>query len=186
MNKMISNIKNENGVVLITAILILAILMLLGVTGITTSNTEKNIAVNEQIYKMTFYTAEAGQTYAIANSKKDTIDDRHLTGVNNSDIIGTVMYFPDKDDSSVVYPPEPDDDPDLTGLNLSFNGSVVFEGTKGFPSPRGAGYQIGGHLNLVPFWYTVTSNGYGPRNAQVQITAGGYRIGPEAKSFKSS
>lgn len=176
MKKVIQIANNERGAVLITSILILAILMLLGITGITTSNTEKAIAVNEEIYKMTFYTAEAGRTYSIANSKKDTDDDRHLTGVNNNVAIGTTMYFPDKDDSSAVYNVDPD-------LNLSFNGSVVFDGTKGFPSPRGAGYQIGGHLNLVPFWYTVTSNGYGPRNARVQITAGGYRIGPQAKSF---
>ena len=86
MNTILPTINNENGTVLIAAILILAILTLLGVTGITTSSTEKGIAVNEQIYKMTFYTAEAGRTYVVANDGTD------LWGRYNTTVGGKVNF----------------------------------------------------------------------------------------------
>ena len=53
-------LNNENGFAIVTAVLILAILTLLGVASLQVSNTELKIATNHQIYHMNFYAAESG------------------------------------------------------------------------------------------------------------------------------
>jgi len=55
-----SILANENGSVIVVAIIILVLLTLIGISAITTSTTEINIATNDQLNKMVFYTADAG------------------------------------------------------------------------------------------------------------------------------
>jgi len=55
-----SSLKNQKGSVIVLAMIILALLTLVGVSAITTSTTEMNIAANDQLSKMVFYTADAG------------------------------------------------------------------------------------------------------------------------------
>ena len=55
-----SILKNQKGSVIVLAMIILALLTLVGVSAITTSTTEMNIAANDQLSKMVFYTADAG------------------------------------------------------------------------------------------------------------------------------
>ena len=155
MKKIIQIVDNERGVVLIAAILILVILTLLGMTGITTSTTETGIAVNEEIYKMTFYAAEGGRTYVVANDGTD------LWGRNNTTVGGKVN-FP-LDPPPTEYPMNAD---------MSFEGEVEYLGA--FPLPRGSGYM---HPGFRAHRYEMTSNGHGPRNAQVSVEAGFYRVG---------
>lgn len=52
--------RNEKGFAMITALLILALLTLIGVMGARTSRTELQIATNHQIHSMCFYGAESG------------------------------------------------------------------------------------------------------------------------------
>ncbi len=156
MKKIIQIANNDRGVVLIAAILILVILTLLGVTGINTSSTETSIAVNEQIYKMNFYSAEAGRSYIVANT-----DLYHILNVT----VGPPgRNFPD-DATPANRFPIPDSD-------MSINGNVEYEGA--FPMPRGSGYE---HFIYKAHRYKMTSNGYGPRTAQVTVEAGFYRVG---------
>jgi Tfp pilus assembly protein PilX len=51
---------NEKGSVIVLAMIILALLTLVGISAVTTSTTEMNIAANDQLNKMIFYTADAG------------------------------------------------------------------------------------------------------------------------------
>jgi len=51
---------NEKGSVIVLAMIVLALLTLMGVSAVTTSTTEMNIAANDQLNKMMFYTADAG------------------------------------------------------------------------------------------------------------------------------
>jgi Tfp pilus assembly protein PilX len=51
---------NEKGSVIVVAMIILALLTLIGISATTTSTTEMNIATNDQLNKMVFYTADAG------------------------------------------------------------------------------------------------------------------------------
>jgi Tfp pilus assembly protein PilX len=58
------SIKNENGSVLIIALIMLVLLTVLGITATSTSNIELQIAGNERIYKRAFYVANAGIEHA--------------------------------------------------------------------------------------------------------------------------
>jgi len=59
MNKTIFLLKNQDGaVVIIVAIMILALLTIVGIASLTTSNTEVRIAAQESVYQQNFYNAE--------------------------------------------------------------------------------------------------------------------------------
>lgn len=60
MNKLISPLNNENGSVIIVAILLLVLLTLIGIAGTNTSTTEIQIATNNQNYQVEFYLADSG------------------------------------------------------------------------------------------------------------------------------
>ncbi len=52
--------RNEEGFVLVVALMIMVILTLLGISATTTSVVERQIAVNEVLHKQTFYQADGG------------------------------------------------------------------------------------------------------------------------------
>ena len=63
--KQIRNIlKNDNGSVMVAAILILALLTIIGIAATNKSTTEQHLAVNTLLYERAFYTAEAGFEHA--------------------------------------------------------------------------------------------------------------------------
>ena len=51
---------NTNGGVTIAALLILAVLTIIGISSISTSNIEVQIATNDKVHKMAFYAADGG------------------------------------------------------------------------------------------------------------------------------
>jgi len=51
---------NSNGGVTIAALLILAVLTIIGIASISTSNIEVQIATNDKVHKMAFYAADGG------------------------------------------------------------------------------------------------------------------------------
>jgi hypothetical protein len=51
---------NSNGGVTIAALLILAVLTIIGISSISTSNVEVQIATNDKVHKMAFYAADGG------------------------------------------------------------------------------------------------------------------------------
>ena len=53
-------INNSNGGVTIAALLILAVLTIIGISSISTSNMEVQIATNDKVHKMSFYAADGG------------------------------------------------------------------------------------------------------------------------------
>ena len=156
MKKIIQIVDNERGVVLIMAILILVILTLLGVTGINTSSTEQAVAVNEEIYKMTFYAADGGRSYVVANPG--------LYHTANITVGPPGLNYPDNAIPANKY--------SILNSDMSINGNVEYEGS--FPMPRGSGYM---HPQFRSHRYKMTSNGHGPRNARVTVEAGFYRVG---------
>ncbi len=56
-------IKNQRGVSLVIALLILLVLTILGISAISTTTFETNIAGNERLYNRAFYTSDAGVDY---------------------------------------------------------------------------------------------------------------------------
>jgi Tfp pilus assembly protein PilX len=154
MNSITKQIKNEEGFMIVAAILILAVITTIGIAGITGSNTELRIAASEQIHKMAFYAAEAGRYYVVQNS--DLYHGNNVT-------VGGSLSFPDPADASAEF--------DLSTLK-SFTGTVEYIGSA-LP-PRGSGYEVGVYRSHR---YQVTSNGWGPRDSASRVVAGFYRIG---------
>jgi hypothetical protein len=64
MNHFFSIVNNEEGSVIVIALLALAVLSIMGVASINTSTTELRIVRNEQIYQSHFYQAEAAMMEA--------------------------------------------------------------------------------------------------------------------------
>jgi len=58
--------KNEEGYIIIAALLILALLTIISVSAINMSTTESKIATNELLYEKAFYAAEAGLQHLTA------------------------------------------------------------------------------------------------------------------------
>jgi type IV pilus assembly protein PilX len=66
MQKIKYLLNNENGSVLVAAIMILALLTIVGMAAMNTSTTETSLATNTLLYERAFYTAEAGFEHAKA------------------------------------------------------------------------------------------------------------------------
>lgn len=66
--KMLSSLKEDRGVSLIIALLILLVLTIIGISAISTTTFETNIAGNERLYNYAFYCADAGIDYFYGRS----------------------------------------------------------------------------------------------------------------------
>ena len=55
-----TNLRNQDGYVIVMALLVLSILTIIGVSALRTSITESQISTNHLIYNMNFYAAESG------------------------------------------------------------------------------------------------------------------------------
>jgi Tfp pilus assembly protein PilX len=64
-----SILKEEKGVVIITALMILVLLTIVGIASTTISNTETKIATNEAIYLQSLYNAEGAAQEVFARMK---------------------------------------------------------------------------------------------------------------------
>jgi hypothetical protein len=61
-----NHLKNQKGVSLVIALMILLILTLIGISAISTTTYETNIAGNERLYNKAFYTSDAGVDYFVS------------------------------------------------------------------------------------------------------------------------
>ena len=115
-------LKNEDGFVLVIALIMMGLLSLLGVSASTTTEIEMQIAGNERSHGIAFYAAEAAGAY-VAGSPE-------LYGPDNI-TVGGYIDFPDNEDPSARY---------ALG-SASFNGDVEYLGSSA--PPRGSGYAVG-------------------------------------------
>ena len=150
------SLNNQNGIAIITVLMVLALITLAGVMVSRTTNTELQIATSDQLHKISFYAAEAAQAYVIRNA--------NLYNSANIDKTDPVN-FPDDSNSSVTFTLDADS-------IESFNGEVKYEDP--IMVPRGSGFQVGRFRAHV---YQMTCVGHGPRNSDTTIEVGFYRIG---------
>ena len=136
--------------------LILVVITITSIMASRTSTTELQISTSDQIYKISFYAAEAAQTYVMLNPD--------LYGSDNIDPTDPVNF---PDDASPATTQIVD-----TGSLQAFNGQVAYL-TPTVP-PRGSGYQVGRFKSHI---YKATCNGHGPHNSNTRIEIGFYRIG---------
>ena len=147
-------IENENGAVLIVALLMLAIVTVIGIAATRTSETELQIVGNEVLHEIAFYAAEAGAAYVAENPQ--------FYGVDNI-TVGGYLDFPNVDDPS---------EKQTLSSTQSFNGNVEYLGFSA--PPRGSGYDA---EKFKAHRYGMIISGYGPSSTQSRIELGFYRIG---------
>ena len=71
--KEISKVNNEDGSVLIGALIMLVLLTLIGISATTTSTIENKIAGNERVYKRNLYSAEAAVMQCAQKMEQTTL-----------------------------------------------------------------------------------------------------------------
>ena len=155
-------VENDKGSVTVLAVVLLMLLTLLGMTALSTSSIETQIAGNEMRSKRAFYAAESATAYVAW--KPDLYGPDNITA-------GTSHYFPNDTDPYVGI---------IAGLpaaqsmnaTQSFNGEVEYDSSSS--PPRGSGYSVG---TFRAHQYKMTCNGYSSNNTVKDIVVGFYRIG---------
>lgn len=74
-------VDNQNGMVLVTALLMLVVLTIMGVGAVTIRNTERSIAANSEIFQHNFYTVEAVALEGVAQIQQ--LSDAVLNSVSS-------------------------------------------------------------------------------------------------------
>jgi Tfp pilus assembly protein PilX len=156
MKERIQSCNNQDGIMTVVVIMILALMTIIGLMVTRTSTTELQISTSDQIYKTTFYAAEAARGYVAINS-----DFYNSTNIDST----TPVNFPNAADPSAVQQLD-------AASSQSFNGQVAY--VESNLPPRGSGFQVGKFKAHI---YQMTCNGYGPRNSENSVEAGFYRIG---------
>ena len=82
MQNPISNLKSEDGVVVVIALMILVLLTIIGVVSINYSNTEVQIAGNELASQQNFYMAEGAALLAIEELELKTTDIKNNAAID--------------------------------------------------------------------------------------------------------
>ena len=100
MRNSVKTLRNENGFVLVTGLLILVILTLIGLAATRNTSVELQIAGNDRITKETFYVAEADDILSTEILEQSfacptgfTKDGTTAGGVNFAEIEGTIRIF---------------------------------------------------------------------------------------------
>jgi len=180
-------IKNKDGSALIFAILILALLTLIGISATTTSTIEIQIAGNDKFHKMAFYRADSG-VYTIPKVISKAINDKATPGDLINHTYGAFTYL-DKgtnDDGSsgpTFYRELAGFDPNDTSRDIKFalggndvevdverdRTEILVGGGAEFASgSEGAGV---GSTGGVAIFYGLDSLGSGPSNSISNIGA---------------
>lgn len=99
MHKMTAILKNEHGSMMVVALMILAILTIIGISATRTSTTEVQISTNALEHNITFYAAEAG----IA-AGRTMLNELKIRNLGSWDLILSGTEFTYTDSSSVDHP----------------------------------------------------------------------------------
>ena len=198
MNKN-TTLKNENGSVIVAAMLILVLLTIIGISATNISNSELNITSNAQLHKMSFFVAESGwhvmtdwldDQYPLPTQNLASDDWLGRDGINNDDIVEGLVdehdewidftnaqwqegFDGDDDNGNGV-----DDDFDERADFLPFSNGKWDYQYQVTSQYIGAGNAAGWDPTLfLRYNYTITSTGRVPaRNgnavSQITITAG--------------
>jgi Tfp pilus assembly protein PilX len=147
---------DEGGFAIVAVMLTLALITILGTMAIRTTMSEQQVSTNDELYKISFYAAEAARAYVVYN--------HDLYGSKNVEH-GNPIAFPDSANVASTQSI-------AAASNEAYNGKVEYL-TAATP-PRGSGFQAGKFRSHI---YQMTCVGYGPRNSRTEIEAGFYRVG---------
>lgn len=170
------NIRNEKGAVLVTALIILALLMVLGTSITMTSSVEMNIAKNEKVAQTAFYRSENARVVAVeviqAASAGATWSDGDNFQSHSDIVISDGDFFEEGFDTANTVDTV-SASPDLQ-LSNSLQADVDIDKTQVSPMPGasaeyGSGYEGVGHESMVQAIYRIDSIGEGSSGAQARV-----------------
>ncbi len=92
MTPSISIARNENGFVLVAALLTLLLLVIIGVSATTTSTFEVQIAGNEKVYNMAFYQANGGVDLGAEILEQNISCRTGFRNLNGDNTVGDSVY----------------------------------------------------------------------------------------------
>lgn len=144
------NFRNEEGSILIFTLLIMLVLTIIGLAASRTTDIELKITANDILNKKAFSSADAGISYAIAN---------------------TSLYGDSNIDSSA---PVTDSQTPTDALSFSVTATYVTS-TAGGTFSRGSGFSATGKTRFHV--YRIDSVGSSSGNANCSVAAKGYRVG---------
>jgi len=139
----------ENGSVLVVALVVLALLTIIGIAATQMSESELGMAANWRFQKQAFYAAESANGY-VARSPE--------------------LY--DNENMSASTPKTFSSPAGLLVNRQSFDGTVEYLGASAVP--RGSGFETG---QFKAHRYKMQCNGHGPSGAKATIEIGFYRLG---------
>lgn len=143
-------IKNEEGSVLIFALLVMLVLTIIGLCASRTTDIELKITANDTLNKKAFSSADAGISYAISKTS--------LYGDSNID------------------PASPVTESQTPTSDLSFSVKVTYvAGFTGGSFARGSGFSATGKTKSHV--YLMESSGSSSGGASCNVSARGYRVG---------
>jgi len=159
MMKSFKNIKNQNGAVLITALIMLVILTMLGLSSMTTTIMEERMAANSQEINRAFQAASSGLELVFS-------DEEAFNTSNTKDLDGTVNdnYF--KTDTSVGGDPS-----DTYAYSASTEYNAVF--LQQVSAPRGSGWDS----TFAFYYFDLSASGSTNSGASSTLHAGAYQVG---------
>jgi hypothetical protein len=168
MSRIRDILNNDEGYIIIAAILILVILTIAGISATTNSSSESQITSNYQVHKMAFYAAESGWQRASVY-----LQDQYplITVDSGSDISGGAANF----DMTPGRFADPDEFPIPNTNDKEYSVSARFDG---------ADYAPGWDITLFRrYLYSITSTGNYPgtgvsnKTATSSIKVSGGKIG---------
>ncbi len=99
---MLKQMNNERGVVLVTALMVMALLTVLGISALNTSDTEHRITRNQRIANQSFYLAEAGIQHAVGVFTKHGLTVLKNTNFNQRALGGGTYTVTVEEDQSTT------------------------------------------------------------------------------------
>ena len=142
-------VNEQNGSVLVVALVVLVLLTTIGIAATQMSESELGMAANWKFQKQAFYAAESASGYVVRSP--ELYDNENMSA-------GTPKTF-----SSPAR---------LLGNKQSFDGTVEYLGASAVP--RGSGFETG---QFKAHRYKMQCTGYGPSGAKATIEIGFYRLG---------
>jgi len=182
MKLLINHAKNEDGSVLIVALLILVFLTIIGISATTTTNIEIQIAGNEKFHKIAFYHADSG-VYTTPKLISACIDSGAEINIGSGTTEPDIEYITGSSSTlfyrQVMYPDEYDEGDKDIQFTLGGNNIQVDVENSGSKNLAGGGVEFAagaegigaGSGGGVAIYYKMDSSGDGPANSISNVSA---------------
>jgi Tfp pilus assembly protein PilX len=172
MMKSLSTLKNKTGAALVTALLLMAVLSLIGAAAVLTSSIEVKISGNDKFAKDAFYVADAGVEMA-PEIISEIFLEHAVPGafdaiIKDANFLAEIMDFSGNDGATDSPTNNPDIQTDIVSRQVNVDIDRLFAmnlvgGHMGFGGYEGVG--AGGAAGGTAVFYRNDSQGNAPSNA---------------------